>query len=62
MLGRNRSACGVDPLSKETELRARYDHFIIQVRQCNAKFSALDQATDRIVWQLVGLNPDGSVQ
>ena len=62
LLGRNRSACGVDPLSKETELRARYDDFIIQVRQCNAKFRALDQATDRVVWQLVGLNPDGTVQ
>ena len=61
LIGRNRSAWGVDPLYKETELRARYDDFIIQVRQCNAKFNALDQATDRVVWQLVGLNPDGSV-
>ena len=61
LLSRNRRACGVDPLSKETELRARYDHFIIQARQCNAEFNALDEATDRVVWQLVGLNPDGSV-
>ena len=62
LLGRNRSACGVDPLSKETEIRGRYDDFIVQVRRCNAKFRALDQATDRVVWQLVGLNPDGTVQ
>ena len=62
LLGRNRSACGIDPLSKETDLRALYDGFIVEVRQCNAKFSALEQATDRVVWQLVGLNPDGSAQ
>ena len=61
LLSRNRNACGVDPLSKESEIRIRYDHFVVQVRECNAKFEALDQATDRVVWQLVGLNPDGSV-
>ena len=61
LLGRSRNACGVDPLSKESEIRTRYGHFVDQVRECNAKFEALDQATDRVVWQLVGLNPDGSV-
>ena len=61
LLSRNRNTCGVDPLSKESEIRIRYDHFVVQVRECNAKFEALDQATDRVVWQLVGLNPDGSV-
>ncbi len=62
LLTRNRNACGFDPLSKETELRALYDSFIVQVRQCNENFRALDKATDRVVWQLVGLNPDGSAQ
>ena len=60
LLGRNRSACGVDPLSKDVDLHTHYDHFIIKAQRYNATFSALDQATDRIVWQLVGLNPDGS--
>ena len=61
LLGRSRNACGVDPLSKESEIRTRYGHFVDQVRECNAKCEALDQATDRVVWQLVGLNPNGSV-
>ena len=61
LLSRNRSACGVDPLSKEREIQTRYGHFADQVRDCNARFEALDQATDRVVWQLVGLNSDGSV-
>ena len=61
LLSRNRSTCGVDPLSKENEIHSRFDQFVRQSRVCNAKFEALDQATDRVVWQLVGLNPDGSV-
>ena len=60
LLGRNRSACGVDPLSKEGEIQTRYGHFVNQVQECNEKFEALDHATDRVVWQLVGLAPDGS--
>ena len=61
LLGRSRNACGVDPLLKESEIRITYGHFVEQVRESNAKFEALEQATDRVVWQLVGLNPDGSV-
>ena len=45
----------------ESEIRTRYHHFCQQAQECNEKFEALDQATDRVVWQLVGLNPDGSV-
>ena len=61
LLVRNRNACSVDPMSKDAEIRALHGQFIDQVRVCNEKFRALDQATDRVVWQLVGLNPDGSV-
>ena len=59
LLNKNSKACGIPPMSKETELRERFDRFIIQVGRYNAKFKALDEATDRIIWQLVGLNPDG---
>ena len=61
LLGRGRNACGVDPLLKESEILIKYGQFVEQVRESNTKFEALDQATDRVVWQLVGLNPDGSV-
>ena len=61
LLVRNRNACGVDPMSKDAEIRALHGQFIDQVSVCNERFRALDQATDRVVWQLVGLNPDGSV-
>ena len=61
LVERNRSACAVDPLSKEAELRTGHSYFMIQTRKCDARFRALDQATDRVVWRLVGLKPDGSV-
>ena len=61
LLTRNRGACGVDPLSIRTELVERFDHLTTQTRKYNARFQALDKATDRIVWQLVGLNSNGSV-
>ena len=61
LLKRNRTTCGVDPSYKVAELLKGYSHFIDQAGQCNSKYRALDQATDRVVWQLVGLNPDGSV-
>ena len=60
LLVRNRSACGVDPSSREGEIRFRHEQFVHQAQQCDEKFTALDQATNRIVWQLVGLKPDGS--
>ncbi len=61
LLRRNRSACAVDPFSIETQIRERFNDLLTQTRRCNSKFKALDAATDRIIWQLVGLNPDGSV-
>ena len=60
LLAKNTKACGVDPLSKQAELRERFNRLTTQAQKCNAKFDALDRATDRIIWQLVGLNPDGS--
>ena len=61
LLARNRRACGIDPLRKYGELTIGYGNFVDQVRPCNEKFLALDQATTKVVWQLVGLNSDGSV-
>ena len=60
LLIRNRIACAVDPLSKEIDVRTRYERLIVQAQQYNTKFDALDQATDRVIWQLVGLKSDGS--
>ena len=60
LLIRNRKACGIDPSSRQTELRERHERLITQSQRNNAKFEALDKATDRIVWQLAGLNSDGS--
>ena len=60
VLARNLSACGVDPVSKEVEIRIQHSRFISEAQQCNGRLHALDEAVDRIVWQLVGLNPDGS--
>ena len=60
LLSKNRHTCGVDPSSKDTELRNRYEGLIAQAQQYNTKFNALDQATDRVIWQLVGLKSDGS--
>ena len=57
----NSRACGVDPSSKQTELQERFKRLTAQAQKWNAKFEALDKATDRVIWQLVGLNPDGSV-
>ena len=62
LVKKNRSACGIDPLSKDAELHISHSEFITRARQYDARGRALDQATDRVVWQLVGLNSDGSVQ
>ena len=51
----------VDPLKKEPDLRRLHEEFTTKVRSYNSKYKALDEATDRVVWQLVVLNPDGSV-
>ena len=61
LLGRNRNACGVDPSSLDSEIRSRYHDLVNQAQESNRKFEALNQAIDRVVWQLVGLNADGSV-
>ena len=61
LLARNKRACRTDPSQNEPELRRLHEEFTTRARSCNSKFKALDEATDRVVWQLVGLTPDGSV-
>ena len=60
LLERNKRACRMDPLTKEPELHRLHDEFTTKAKRLNSKFKALDEATDRVAWQLVGLNPDGS--
>ena len=61
LLARNKRACHIDPSKKEPELRRLHEKFTIRARSYNSKFKSLDEATDRVIWQLVGLNPNGSV-
>jgi hypothetical protein len=61
LLRRNRSACGVDPAQEDPVLQKRYDDASGQVTANRARFAALDSAIDRIMWQLVGLQPDGTL-
>jgi hypothetical protein len=61
LLRRNRRACGVDPSPKEPALQKRYDDVSARLIANRSRFAALDAAIDRVVWQLVGLAPDGSI-
>ena len=61
MLRRNRRACGTDPDQVAGRLEKQYAKVSATVAVNRARFASLDAAIDRIVWQLVGLNPDGSL-
>jgi hypothetical protein len=61
LLGRNRRACRTDPESAHAKIEKRYATVAACVSENREKFAALDAAIDRVVWQLVGLNPDGSL-
>ena len=61
LLRRNRRACHTDPTANETTLKKRYDEVSASMGHNRRRFAALDAAIDRIVWQLVGLAPDGSI-
>jgi type I restriction-modification system DNA methylase subunit len=61
LLRRNRRACGVDPSPKEPALQKRYDDVSAKLTANRSRFTALDAAIDRVVWQLVGLAPDGNL-
>ncbi len=61
LLGRNRRACRTDPETAHAKIEKRYATVAAWVSENREKFAALDAAIDRIVWQLVGLSPDGSL-
>ncbi len=61
LLHRNRRACRVDPGGHFSELQKRYLRDADTLTRNRTRFAALDAAIDRVVWQLVGLAPDGSI-
>jgi hypothetical protein len=61
LLQRNRRAGGLDPSRHGPVLQRRYEATSVALRANRSRFAALDAAIDRIVWQLVGLSPDGSL-
>ncbi len=62
LLKRNRRACAVDLTHASDAIEARYHEASAALKLNREKFTALDAAINRVVWQLVGLAPDGSVQ
>ena len=61
LLKRNRRACSVDPAQCAAVVEPRYNDVTAALRRNREEFSALDSAIDRIVWQLVGVQDDGSL-
>jgi hypothetical protein len=61
LVRRNRRACGKAADAIMPEIEQRYGQLSERMKENRSRFSALDAAIDRIVWQLVGLNPDGSI-
>jgi hypothetical protein len=61
LLHRNRRACGVEPDRKLSAIQKRFAEVVADLVAARDRFEALDAAIDRVVWQLLGLNPDGSV-
>ena len=61
LLKRNRRACRVDPGSAAKTIREQFEEVAGKFSENRTRFGALDAAIDRIVWQLVGLNSDGSL-
>jgi type I restriction-modification system DNA methylase subunit len=58
---RNRRACGTDPERAQAAIHKRYEAVVPKLTKMRERFRDLDAAIDRIVWQLVGLAPDGSL-
>ena len=61
LLERNRGAYGADINKALTKVERQYEKVSGQLRANRTRFAALDAAIDRVVWQLVGLNSDGSL-
>jgi hypothetical protein len=62
LLNRNRRACAVDPERENAAIRKRHSDVVAELTRMRERFRALDAAIDRVVWQLVGLAPDGSLR
>ena len=61
MLNRNRRACRNDVDKLVDHIRRQYDTTAEGLTANRERFSALDAAINRIVWQLVGLASDGGL-
>jgi hypothetical protein len=61
LLNRNHRACRLDPSHSGSILQSRYDDVSSKVLVNRTRFVSLDAAIDRIMWQLLGLKPDGSL-
>jgi len=57
----SRRSSKVDPATIPGRVEKRYTAASTAVTANRERFPALDAAIDRIVWQLVGLAPDGSL-
>ncbi len=62
MLTRNRRACGVELTAVTNQVKKKYESAAMALAGNRERFSALDAAINRIVWQLVGLGPDGDLR
>jgi hypothetical protein len=61
LLERNHRVCQVAPDHCAHLVKARFSEVAADLQANRSRFSSLDAAIDRIVWQLVGLNRDGSL-
>lgn len=62
LLRRNRRACGLDPNRVLDKMHETYIQYVTPLRANRQRFAELDAAIDRVVWQLIGLNTDGSLR
>jgi hypothetical protein len=61
LLTRNRRSCGIDPTRTGDAVEREYGAVIERLKANRIRFAALAAAIDRVVWQLVGLGPDGNL-
>lgn len=61
LLVRNQRACRAEVKLLLPRIEPRYSETARQLVENRTRFSALGSAIDRVMWQLVGLKPDGSV-
>jgi len=61
LLIRNRNACKRDLDQHIGSIKRHYQGAVQQLTEHRRKFELLGAAVDRVVWQLVGMNPDGDL-